>query len=235
MPPLLVPPFRFSTVEPTLYRSAQPVPRNYEFLKTLGLKTVVALTPKEDKEFRRFADDEDIVVRHLTVKQACENVTLLPEQALLFLELVLNAENHPILVHCVNGTNTTGLVIAAVRKLQNISPAFAIAEFCRFTEDRVVLPEELQFVESLRAELQVPAHIPSWLWHNQAPSLTNFSLKFREIPGLENPLQDELRNLRAQAREPPSQANLRESTESHAEDSSELSRELQALDLALSR
>eukprot|EP00050_Salpingoeca_kvevrii_P010327 m.7707 g.7707 ORF g.7707 m.7707 type:complete len:183 (+) comp2791_c0_seq1:52-600(+) len=134
MPPLLVPPFRFSTVEPTLYRSAQPVPRNYEFLKTLGLKTVVALTPKEDKEFRRFADDEDIVVRHLTVKQACENVTLLPEQALLFLELVLNAENHPILVHCVNGTNTTGLVIAAVRKLQNISPAFAIAEFCRFTE-----------------------------------------------------------------------------------------------------
>lgn len=45
-PPLLLlePPFRFAAVEDELFRGGFPKPRNYGFLKTLQLKTLICLT-----------------------------------------------------------------------------------------------------------------------------------------------------------------------------------------------
>ena len=42
------------------------------------------------------------------------------------LETVINAENHPVLLHCIDGANNTGLVIMCLRKLQNWDPATGV-------------------------------------------------------------------------------------------------------------
>jgi hypothetical protein len=41
----LIPPFRFSIVELDVYRGAYPTLKNFPFLKTLALKTIISLTP----------------------------------------------------------------------------------------------------------------------------------------------------------------------------------------------
>ncbi len=45
----------------------------------------------------------------------------------------IQAERLPLLVHCMDGTLTTGLAIMCLRKLQLISFEYAAAEFLRFT------------------------------------------------------------------------------------------------------
>lgn len=42
----IVPPFRFGIVEPGVYRGAYPTLKNFPYLKTLGLTTVISLTPE---------------------------------------------------------------------------------------------------------------------------------------------------------------------------------------------
>ena len=42
---VFIPPLRFAIVEKNVYRGSYPRPLNFPFLETLGLKTVLSLTP----------------------------------------------------------------------------------------------------------------------------------------------------------------------------------------------
>ena len=63
----MIPPFRFGTVEEGLYRAALPTPRNYTFLRQLGLRSMVSLVPDLNPQLEEFADQEGITVKLIRV------------------------------------------------------------------------------------------------------------------------------------------------------------------------
>jgi len=86
---------------------------------------------------------------------------------------MINPANHPLLVHCTNGIEVTGLLIMCLRKLQLINLPFAIGEFLRFVKDGIVSLEETEFVENFRSEITIPETIPRWLWEGDVNFATN--------------------------------------------------------------
>ena len=106
----LLVPENFAMVEPGVYRSSFPRSKNMRFLKTLGLKSVVALIP------------EDYPVHMVEFYKQC-NVQLfhhgLDGNKWPFKEIdeidfkvvlrdVLDPANRPLLIHCNKGKHRTG-------------------------------------------------------------------------------------------------------------------------------
>ncbi|KAF9975170.1 hypothetical protein BGZ65_008374 [Modicella reniformis] len=76
-PSPLIPPFRFGTVEPDLYRGAYPKKRNLRFLKRLKLRTILSLIPDApDEALREFCTQHGIRSIHLPVDKVKDNVPL---------------------------------------------------------------------------------------------------------------------------------------------------------------
>lgn len=62
-------------------------------------------------------------------------VSVTSAQVSQILPLLINAASLPVYVHCIDGCNTTGIVIACLRKLQCWSMLSIVSEFLRFTRD----------------------------------------------------------------------------------------------------
>ena len=62
-------------------------------------------------------------------------VSVTSAQMVQILPLLINTANLPAYVHCVDGCNTTGMVVACLRKLQCWSMLSIVSEFLRFTRD----------------------------------------------------------------------------------------------------
>ena len=110
----LVPPFRFATVAAStsfreasagccalesLYRCGYPTLVNYQFLTGLKLKTVVSLLPAPPvQDLARFCLASGITNIHVPVAKFNEEVTLTSSLIGEILELLINADHHPLLV-----------------------------------------------------------------------------------------------------------------------------------------
>lgn len=96
-------------VSPVLYRSAQPTNEGMKQLKAMGIKTVVNL--------RSFHSDRDelkgtgLQYEHIYMKAWNAE----REEAVRFLQIVMNPENQPVLVHCQHGADRTGTMCAVYR------------------------------------------------------------------------------------------------------------------------
>ncbi|KAG0368465.1 hypothetical protein BGZ54_001881 [Gamsiella multidivaricata] len=76
-PSPLIPPFRFGTIEPEVYRGAYPKQRNLRYLKRLKLRTILSLIPDEpDEVFQKFCTKQGIRSIHLPVDKVKDNVPL---------------------------------------------------------------------------------------------------------------------------------------------------------------
>ena len=62
------------------------------------------------------------------------------------LEIVLNPDNHPILIHCNRGKHRTGCLVGCIRKLQNWSLSMIFDEYRRFAFPKVRALDQ-QFIE----------------------------------------------------------------------------------------
>ncbi|KAI8979201.1 protein-tyrosine phosphatase, partial [Mycotypha africana] len=129
----LIPPFRFTLVEENLYRGGYPKPRNERFLKRLRLKTILSLIPdKLTPEIQEFCEENNINIFHLTVdKMKEDNIPLTYNKTLLALQIMIDPNNLPLYVHCLDGADVTGLVVACLRKLQMWGVSSAMEEFSR--------------------------------------------------------------------------------------------------------
>ncbi|CAO3612183.1 unnamed protein product [Cunninghamella echinulata] len=106
-----------------------------------------------------------------------DNVPLTYNKTLLALQIIIDPENHPIYIHCLDGADVTGLVIACLRKLQMWSLSSTIVEFSRNLHTSVVSSEEFEFVENFKNfEVTIPLTIPKWLWGGK--------VDFRKHPNL---------------------------------------------------
>ncbi|EGC33919.1 hypothetical protein DICPUDRAFT_35957, partial [Dictyostelium purpureum] len=161
----LIPPFRFAIVEEGLYRGSYPTDRNFRFLKRFKLKTIVSLTPKPPtKSFYTFCERYGTTGKHFTVSKFKDDVTLSASQVVQLLELMIEPSNLPMYVHCLDGANVTGNIFMCLRKLQNWNLSSIFTEFTRFTRGGTIASSEAEFVETFKAEIDVPPQIPFWLW-----------------------------------------------------------------------
>ncbi|KAG0273790.1 hypothetical protein BGZ95_010394 [Linnemannia exigua] len=180
LPAPLIPPFRFGTVEPEVYRGAYPKQRNLRYLKRLKLKTILSLVPDEpDEIFQEFCREQGIQPIHLSVDKVKDNVPLTYNRAVEAVQIVIDPENLPIYIHCLDGAVVTGLVVCCLRKLQTWNISSAMGEFLRFLRGGVISSEESVFVEKFGSEIEISKPIPPWLWEGQVTFKKHPTLKLK--------------------------------------------------------
>ncbi|KAF9968132.1 hypothetical protein BGZ70_006531 [Mortierella alpina] len=178
LPSPLIPPFRFGTVEPEVYRGAYPKQRNLRYLKRLKLKTILSLIPDApDEVFRQFCADQGIKSIHLPVDKVKDNVPLTYNRAVEAVQIIIDPDNLPIYVHCLDGASVTGLVVCCLRKLQTWNISSAMGEFLRYLRGGVISSEESVFVEKFASEIEISKPIPPWLWEGHVTFKKHPSLK----------------------------------------------------------
>ncbi|KAF8977988.1 hypothetical protein BGZ46_006962 [Entomortierella lignicola] len=179
-PTPLIPPFRFGTVEPEVYRGAYPKQRNLRFLKRLKLRTILSLVPDApDAIFQEFCSQQGIRTIHLPVDKVKDNVPLTYNRAVEAVQIIIDQENLPIYIHCLDGASVTGLVVCCLRKLQTWNISSAMGEFLRYLRGGVISSEESVFVEKFSSEIEISKPIPLWLWEGQATFKKHPTLKLK--------------------------------------------------------
>jgi len=192
--PALIPPFRFSTVQQGLYRGAYPTLKNFRFLRRLGLRTIVSVIPEPPtSDLADFCAGEKIALHHFYAEKfTSDNVTVSPTTAAQILELLVQQQNLPLYIHCLDGANVTGIVVMILRKLQNWTKLATVSEFCRqapssslarhgewllmlavltclpiarFTRDHGIEKDESEYLAAFSEEIVVTVDAPQWLWN----------------------------------------------------------------------
>eukprot|EP01083_Nonionella_stella_P075793 206160_1 len=165
----IVPPFRYCMVEVTsgqsIYRGAYPTLKNLRFLARLNLKSIVSLTPeKPTEDLLDFCSHYGIKTIYFKVKKYKESVTITPETMASIVETLINADNLPLYIHCLDGAFVSGLAIACLRKLLHWRFASIKDEFERYTGDECMIPEEIQFIKQFKGPILLPKKLTKWLW-----------------------------------------------------------------------
>ena len=123
---------KFSEVDNGFYRGGQPTKEDFEYLKGLGIKTVIYLRDFEDviEWESKFCREYKMNFINMPV---FANRGISKEDANEFLQIVLNPKNKPVFVHCKHGSNRTGAMVAAYRIIyQRWSPKKAYREALSF-------------------------------------------------------------------------------------------------------
>jgi len=96
-------------VAPGLYRCAQPTARGMRELEALGIKTVINLRP--------FHSDKDEAKGTSLKRERISFKTWHPEDSdvIRFLKIVSDTNRAPFAVHCLHGSDRTGMMIAIYR------------------------------------------------------------------------------------------------------------------------
>lgn len=118
---MYIPPLNFSPVVSTdvsLYRSGYPTPLNYDFIRDqLHLRTIIHVGDKQDlsSEYEQFLQQEKIKFHNIYM-DSCRDQGI-DTQMNQILELVLNVDNYPMLIHSSKGKHRVGTVVGIIRKL----------------------------------------------------------------------------------------------------------------------
>lgn len=130
-------PINFGMVVPGLYRSGYPQAANYPFMRSLKLKTIVTLVEKDMPEgYQQFIDENGI--NHQIFAMTGTKKEEIPASLMKSIaEVVLNRENHPLLIHCNHGKHRTGCVVGVVRKQGGMNADAIIQEYTDYAAPKV--------------------------------------------------------------------------------------------------
>ncbi|KAG5458414.1 MAG: tyrosine phosphatase family-domain-containing protein [Olpidium bornovanus] len=185
---LVTPPDAFGLVNDGVYRSDLLRPAHFGFMRTLNLRTVVVLTPEVPaRAVLNFLEENGIKLGEgdaLKLTPAIpawkRNVTWRPVSDELIkegLELILNEENHPVLIQA--GIHETGTFVGCLRKLQgwNFSSIVGEVRMCldHYTRKyRSYAGSKARYVNEQYIELfdvdlvTLPKMLPEWFASNLA-------------------------------------------------------------------
>jgi tyrosine-protein phosphatase SIW14 len=130
-------PHLFGVVEPCVYRSGFPTPEAFPFLKRLGVRTVINLLDRLPPAYRAFLAEQRIGYVHAAVKgnkAHCEEMDR--GRAAAALALAVDAELHPVMIHCRSGKHRTGALVGCLRMLQGWSLEAACNEYVEYTRHK---------------------------------------------------------------------------------------------------
>ncbi|QLG72486.1 hypothetical protein HG535_0D01940 [Zygotorulaspora mrakii] len=162
----VIPPENFSHVAGEIYRSSFPRVENFQFLQTrLKLKSILVLIPEEyPAENKEFLEKSGIKLYQVGMSGNKEPFVNIPSDLLTkALEIVLNPDHQPVLIHCNRGKHRTGCLIGCIRKLQNWSLTMIFDEYRRFAFPKARALDQ-QFIEMYDdKEIITLANKKNWL------------------------------------------------------------------------
>ncbi|KAF9991038.1 hypothetical protein BGZ75_005992 [Mortierella antarctica] len=161
---VLVPPLNFALVAPGVYRSGHPNKHNFPFMRKLGLKVIVQMSEEPyAPDLEEFLERENIRRIHYKIEGNKEPFIEIDEQVISSaLVNILDARNHPLLIHCAKGKHRIGCLIGCLRKIQNWSMTSIFDEYRRFAGSKVLADQE--FIEIFSAKVPYSLeHKPFWL------------------------------------------------------------------------
>lgn len=150
----VIPPENFSHVVGEIYRSSFPRPENFEFLQhRIKLKSIMVLIPEEyPQENLEFMAQAGIKLFQIGMSGNKEPFVNIPSDVLTSaLEVAINPENHPLLIHCNRGKHRTGCLVGCIRRLQNWSLTMIFDEYRRFAFPKARALDQ-QFIEMYNEE-----------------------------------------------------------------------------------
>ncbi|KAF9926431.1 hypothetical protein FBU30_003996 [Linnemannia zychae] len=161
---VLVPPLNFAMVAPGVYRSGHPNKHNFPFMKKLGLKVIVQMSEEPyAPDLIEFLNEENIRRIHYKIEGNKEPFIEIDEEVIRSaLVNILDARNHPLLIHCAKGKHRIGCLIGCLRKIQNWSMTSIFDEYRRFAGSKVLADQE--FIEIFPAKVPyLLEYKPVWL------------------------------------------------------------------------
>ncbi|KAF2740858.1 hypothetical protein EJ04DRAFT_530984 [Polyplosphaeria fusca] len=140
----LLPPANFGAVVPnSVYRSSYPAAENYEFLKSLKLKTILTLVPEElSFDYLSFMAEAGIQHHQVHIPANKGEVKIHKCQILQALNIVLDRTNHPILIHCNKGKHRTGCVVGCFRRIQGEELNSVFEEYHAYADPKARIMDE---------------------------------------------------------------------------------------------
>ncbi|KAK8948590.1 putative tyrosine-protein phosphatase [Platanthera zijinensis] len=174
----LMPPSNFSMVDRGIYRSALPSPANFAFLETLGLRSVVYLCPEPyPPSNSEFLNSHGIRLFKFGIEGSKEPAAAMPEAAITFaLKVILDARNHPVLIHCKRGKHRTGCLVGCFRKLQSWCMSAVLEEYQRFAATKV-RPSDMIFINNFDASV-VSLYILAAIYRYHSSSVHSRRLEY---------------------------------------------------------
>lgn len=144
----LVPSINFAVVCPGVYRSGYPTKKNFPFLRSVGLRSILYLCPEDYAESNlKFCDEEGIKVFHFPTEGNKEPFNDISEPLMhRILSTISDTSNLPLLVHCNKGKHRTGTVVACLRHLQGWALVSIFEEYKRFAGDKARVGDQ-QYIE----------------------------------------------------------------------------------------
>lgn len=145
---LLAPPLNFAMVDNGVFRSGFPDFANFGFLKSLGLRSIIYLClepyPEANNEFLKA---NGIRLFQFGIDGCKEPFVNIPEETIRgALKVVLDAKNHPLLIHCKRGKHRTGCLVGCYRRLQRWCLSSVFDEYQRFAAAKARVSDQ-RFIE----------------------------------------------------------------------------------------
>lgn len=114
----LIVPLGFCKIYDNVYRSSYPATKSLPFIATLGLKSIICLTPSElKKELRDYCEKNSITIFEANVGYNQEPFIVMSESAVSeAIHIALDHAQRPSLIFCTTGKVKTGCVVACLRK-----------------------------------------------------------------------------------------------------------------------
>ncbi|CAM8882620.1 unnamed protein product [Rhodiola kirilowii] len=145
---LLVPPFNFAMVDNGVFRSGFPDAANFSFLQTLGLRSIICLSPEPYPQPNvEFLKANHIKLYQFGIDSSKEPFINIPEDLIRdALRVILDAQCHPVLIHCNRGKHRTGCLVGCLRKLQKWCLTSIFDEYQRFAAAKARVSDQ-RFME----------------------------------------------------------------------------------------
>ena len=151
---IVTPPINYSMLCPGVHRSGYPSKRNFGFLQTLKLKSIIFLCPEAYADSNlQFCAANGITLLTVPMEGNKEPFLDIPQEAMdRAMSLLCDTRHHPVLIHCNKGKHRTGTVCGCLRRLQGWSLASTFDEYLRFAGDKARFVDQ-QFIELYTAKV----------------------------------------------------------------------------------
>ena len=128
----------FQMVHSDLYRGARPNSKGLLYLKRIGVKTILNLEDSKSGIKAEGRQAEALGIREISLPM---NVFAKPKDKVVneALSVVIDPSLRPLFVHCHEGKDRTGLIIALMRvEEEKWAPKFAYAEWLKYGFHRIL-------------------------------------------------------------------------------------------------
>ncbi|KDN43956.1 hypothetical protein K437DRAFT_257263 [Tilletiaria anomala UBC 951] len=174
-----------SSAAEAVYRGSHPRPRHLAFLRQLGLRTILSLTPKSLVKYADDAEDEGgrvvldwckehhVRIVHIKCEKVkeVETIGISQASALEALRVILCRENQPLYVHDLDGQSILPLLLAILRKVQGLFMPSIHAELLRTLRE---IPSEgipKSVTDFVRHFGDTPIEVSTTIASSEAPNI----------------------------------------------------------------